>query len=237
MNSQRLDKRVSLELDINKKKVKYLLAKQLITVNGKVIKDADLIVNRFSKITIEENTLPYDCPCYLMLNKPKGVVSATKDDKHRTVIDLIDHPKREDLHIVGRLDLNSSGLVLLTNDSQWSESITNPLSKVEKHYIVTVEKPITSDYINAFANGIYFQFEDIVTLPVTLTIISSHKALVILNEGKYHQIKRMFGRFKNKVLSIHRISVGNIALDTQLGIGKWRILTDEEINNVKKKAF
>ncbi|WP_286272643.1 pseudouridine synthase [Thalassotalea hakodatensis] len=231
LNRQRLDKRISQALNISRKDVKRLLAKQEISVDGVTTQNADEIVNKFSKIIVTTQLLPFEEAYYLMLNKPKGVVSATKDNKHQTVINLLNFPYKNELHIVGRLDLNSTGLILLTNDSRWSEQITNPSAKVEKQYLVTVDKPITQDYATAFAQGMYFEYENATTLPAQLEILTSYKALVIIQEGKYHQIKRMFGRFQNKVLSIHRISVGHITLDKNLKAGDSRSLSVEEINN------
>lgn len=234
LNSQRLDKRISQALNISRTDVKRLLAKQQVSVEGEITQNADDIVNKFSKISVKGQLLTYEKAYYLMLNKPKGVVSATKDDKHQTVIELLDLPYKDKLHIVGRLDLNSTGLILLTNDSRWSEQITHPLAKVEKHYIVTVEKPITHAYITAFAQGMYFKYENSTTLPAQLEILTNHSASIKIKEGKYHQIKRMFGRFQNKVLSIHRLSVGHISLDNNLPVGYARSLSVEEINKVCK---
>ncbi len=161
---------------------------------------------------------------YIMMHKPVGVVCATKDDKHKTVIDLLGElltpTERASLHIVGRLDLNTSGLVLLTNDSRWSEQLTSPKSKVPKHYLVTLQNPLNNEYIQAFSKGMYFAFENITTKPVALKIISQFQAEVILTEGRYHQIKRMFGRFNNPVIALHRTSIGNYVLDESLKVGE-----------------
>jgi 16S rRNA pseudouridine516 synthase len=164
-----------------------------------------------------------------MLHKPVGVVCATKDNKHKTVIDLLGSiltpDEKASLHLVGRLDLNTSGLVLLTNDSRWSEQLTSPKSKVAKHYLVTLKNPLSNEYIDAFAKGMYFAFENITTKPVTLKIISQYQAEVILMEGRYHQIKRMFGRFKNPVVALHRKSIGEYVLDERLKEGECQFLS------------
>jgi 16S rRNA pseudouridine516 synthase len=169
---------------------------------------------------------------YLMLNKPRGVVSATKDEKHRTVIDLLDANTGTDLHIAGRLDFNSTGLLLLTNDGRWSRKLASAQNPVEKVYRVTVEQALTEDYIEAFAQGMYFPYENITTRPVTLTILSDYSAELRLTEGRYHQIKRMFGRFNNKVLTLHRIAIGNVSLDPGLTAGQYRPLTQDEVDGV-----
>jgi 16S rRNA pseudouridine516 synthase len=164
-----------------------------------------------------------------MLHKPIGVVSATKDTQHQTVIDLLDCAARHELHIAGRLDLNSSGLLLLTNDSRWSDALMSPTQKVDKVYRVTLANPLTAEYIAAFAEGMYFGFEDIMTQPAKLVILTDHVAEVTLKEGKYHQIKRMFGRFRNPVVGLHRLSIGDIVLDAALAPGESRALTAVEV--------
>lgn len=171
-----------------------------------------------------------------MLNKPVGVVCATVDKHHKTVIDLLEHPSKDELHIVGRLDLNTSGLVLLTNDSRWSERLMSPEHKVAKKYLVKLEQPITKEqsqrYIEAFAKGMYFGFEDITTLPARLMIIDEYNVEIKLFEGKYHQIKRMFGRFQNPVIGLHRESVGSLVLDENLAVGESRSLTTDEVVHI-----
>jgi 16S rRNA pseudouridine516 synthase len=144
----------------------------------------------------------------------------------------MDESNTYDLHIVGRLDLNTSGLVLLTNDGKWSRRIMSPEHKVNKTYLVTLKNPIDEQYVEAFARGFYFAFEDLTTLPAKLEIVSRHTGLVTLQQGRYHQIKRMFGRFSNPVVALHRLSVGEIVLDEALILGQSRQLTAAEVMSV-----
>ncbi|ACJ27701.1 Pseudouridine synthase, Rsu [Shewanella piezotolerans WP3] len=225
----RLDRFISATKRVSRKHVRVLLAKGLVKVDGEIARDIDQIVDEFSHITLEGEVLQANTPIYLMLHKPVGVVSATVDDKHKTVIDLLSHPDKQQLHIVGRLDLNTSGLLLLTNDGRWSKRLMSPEHKVAKLYRVSLENPIDASYIQAFHEGMYFEFEDITTLPAKLEIVDPHTALVTLMEGRYHQIKRMFGRFRNPVIGLHRISVGEIVLDSQLLAGQSRVLSTAEI--------
>ncbi|GGI88398.1 pseudouridine synthase [Shewanella hanedai] len=225
----RLDRFISQHLQVNRKNVRLMLAKGQVKVDGELARDIDLIVDEFSHICVDDKVIQANQACYVMLHKPVGVVSATVDDKHKTVIDLLEWDNKESLHIVGRLDLNTSGLVLLTNDGRWSKRLMDPEHKVGKLYRVHLQNPLTSEYISAFEQGMYFEFEDITTLPAELEIIDSHTALVTLYEGRYHQIKRMFGRFRNPVIGLHRISVGNIMLDSELAVGQSRPLTGDEI--------
>ncbi|GIU41648.1 pseudouridine synthase [Shewanella sairae] len=227
----RLDRFISVKTGVSKKNVRVLLAKGQVLVDGEIARDIDLIIDEFSHVTIDGQILQACQPSYVMLHKPIGVVSATVDDKHKTVIDLLDRDDKHSLHIVGRLDLNTSGLLLLTNDGRWSKKLMSPEHKVGKLYRVQLQNPIDESYIAAFANGMYFEYEDITTLPAKLEIVDDHTALVTLMEGRYHQIKRMFGRFRNPVIGLHRISVGAITLDADLSVGASRDLTADEVLN------
>ncbi|MBW8183442.1 pseudouridine synthase [Shewanella nanhaiensis] len=227
----RLDRFISQHLKVNRKSVRLMLAKGQVRVDGELARDIDFIVDEFSHICVNDEVIQANQASYIMLHKPVGVVSATVDDKHKTVIELLECDNRDSLHIVGRLDLNTSGLLLLTNDGRWSKKLMDPEYKVGKLYRVELQNPLTVEYISAFAKGMYFEFEDITTLPAELEIVDSHTALVTLYEGRYHQIKRMFGRFRNPVVGLHRISVGQIVLDKTLASGQSRPLTPEEIKH------
>ena len=228
----RLDRFISEQLGVNRRDVRALLAQKRVLVDGHPATDINQVIDDFSHVVFDERILREKKPVYVMINKPPGVVSATKDKQHKTVVDLLDRPEKEQLHIVGRLDFNSTGLLLLTNDGQWSRQLSAPENKVAKVYRVTLEKPVTEDYIKLFYEGMYFPFEDIKTRPAKLTIISEYVAEVSLIEGRYHQIKRMFGRFNNEVLTLHRISIGNLSLDPLLSPGKSRELTEREFGHI-----
>ena len=225
----RLDRFISQKKNINKRHIKLFLAQERIIVNGEIATDVQQIIEPFSCVIFDGETLQNHQACYLMLNKPVGVVSATQDKQHKTVIDLLNHPLKHTLQIVGRLDLNSSGLLLLTNNSAWSKKLMDPLNKVTKIYHVKTQNPINTEYIEAFKQGMYFSYENITTKPVKLKILSDHSAELHLTEGRYHQIKRMFGRFRNPVTEIHRLSVGSIELDAALTPGSSRPLTEKEL--------
>ncbi|MCE9677872.1 pseudouridine synthase [Shewanella sp. AS1] len=225
----RLDRYLCKQLQLPQKQVRHLLLEGRVSVNGLLAKSMDLQIDEFSLILLDGKVMQQNVPRYLMLHKPVGVVCATQDQQHTTVIDLLGEKATADLHIVGRLDLNTSGLVLLTNDGRWSRRIMSPEHKVDKCYRVTLQNPLDDAYVKAFATGFYFGFEDITTLPAKLEILTSHSALVTLQEGRYHQIKRMFGRFRNPVVGLHRLSVGDLRLDTGLQVGESRALTPEEV--------
>lgn len=229
----RLDRFISQHSHIKRRDVRLALAQNRVSVDGITATAINQLVDGFSLISLDDEILQQCEPVYVMLNKPMGVVSATKDDKHKTVVDLLGRADASQLHIVGRLDLNSSGLMLLTNDGRWSRDITSPENKVVKRYLVGLEKPLEAAYIDAFAAGMYFPYENVMTLPAQLRIISDYVAEVGLVEGRYHQIKRMFGRFQNRVVSLHRFSIGDLSLDEKLAAGDSRELSPEELAALK----
>lgn len=232
--SARLDRFISVQTGINRKDVRAMLAQKRIKVDGCLAADIHQLIGEFSHVMLDKQILQAKTPTYIMMNKPTGVVSATKDEKHKTVIDVLQEQFAEtldtsELHIVGRLDFNSSGLLLLTNDGRWSRDLTQPEQKIEKLYCVTLANPIADHYIAAFADGMYFPYENITTKPAKLDIVSDYIAHVRLVEGRYHQIKRMFGRFQNPVVALHRMAIGSISLDSTLAAGESRRLTAGEV--------
>ena len=187
-------------------------------------------VTRFDEVSVTNGTLQRAMPrLYLLLNKPAGILSATTDSQHPTVLDLIEHPDKATLHLAGRLDRSSTGLILLTNDGNWSGSLTLPGQKVEKVYLVETDRPIPPEAVTRFAEGFHFPTEGITTLPAVLEILAPTRARVTLHEGRYHQIKRMFHRVQNRVVTLHRESIGTLCLPPDLSLGQWRPLTSEEI--------
>jgi 16S rRNA pseudouridine516 synthase len=230
----RLDRHLSALLEIKRSDVRLLLAQGRVEVDGNTATDINQVITRFSNVRCDGRVTQAHTARYLMLNKPCDIVSATVDDQHTTVIDLLKQPWKDQLHIVGRLDLNSTGLVLLTNDGQWSRQLSLPGSQLLKRYRVRVENALTEDHVEAFQRGLYFKYEDIITRSAQLTILSEFEAEVGLVEGRYHQIKRMFGQFNNKVVSIHRFAVGSLTLDTALVPGQSRELTAAELEALSK---
>jgi 16S rRNA pseudouridine516 synthase len=226
----RLDRFLSNLPQYNRQTARQLLVSGHVQVDGVVVCEGLYNVSQFSRIEVDNQLLQAGKPArYFMLHKPPGVVSATEHDEHRTVLDLLDEPDKAELHLAGRLDLNTSGLLLLTNDGQWSRRLTEPRSRLGKVYRVRTEQPISAEYIEVFAQGVYFAYEGLTTLPAELVILDSHSALLTLHEGRYHQVKRMFGHFQNKVIELHRLSMGAIELDPQLAPGQYRALNAAEI--------
>jgi 16S rRNA pseudouridine516 synthase len=226
--TNRLDRFISQNSAFSISDTRLLIAQKRIALDGMVAHSIQQKVTQFTRVVLDGNCLKDNTPIYIMLNKPKGFVSATQDIKHATVLDLIAHPEKGDLHIAGRLDINTTGLLLLTNDGSWSRKISLPQTKLAKTYEVILSKPLNSDYVAVFQEGIYFAYENITTQPAHLEILSEYTARLSLIEGKYHQVKRMFGFFQNQVLALHRVSVGHLVLDG-LGLGDSRLLTAKEV--------
>ena len=233
LKRSRLDRYIAHHAQISLREVQVLLAQKKILVNGEWASSKQQMVSQFDQIQINGQFLNSLQPCYLMLNKPAGVVSAMKDAQFQTVMDLVPDAlceHKETLHYAGRLDRASTGLMLLTNDSLWSRAISDPQQKLNKHYLVTLEKPLKPSDIDDFAKGFFFEYEQQWTQPAKLAVIESNVAKVIINEGKYHQIKRMFAKCDNRVVALHRYRIGGISLDKRLPAGGIRALSETEIS-------
>ncbi|MBI5974277.1 pseudouridine synthase [Staphylococcus canis] len=183
------------------------------------------------QIYFNQELVKYEPYVYIMLNKPQGVISATEDDVHQTVIDLIPKYQHLDLFPVGRLDKDTVGLLLITNDGQFNHQVMSPNKKIPKVYRVKARNPLTQDNQNYFQEGVVLS--DGVCKPARLEILEDNKeGLVTIQEGKYHQVKRMFHEIENEVIFLERIAIGALKLDTELERGAYRKLTAEEIKLV-----
>ncbi|RJG14221.1 pseudouridine synthase [Pseudomonas cavernicola] len=226
----RLDRFLSNLPRLNRQDARLRLAAGHVQVDGVTVTDGRFEVRQFNRVELQGEVLQIGKPArYFMLHKPVGYVSATEHPAHPTVLDLLDEPDKHELHLGGRLDLNTTGLLLITNDGQWSRRITLPKVKLPKVYYVETEQPITSEYAEVFARGLYFQYEDLTTLPAELQILDTRAARLTLFEGRYHQVKRMFGHFQNKVVRLHRESMGPLRLDQSLAPGAYRALLGAEL--------
>ncbi|WLG30009.1 16S rRNA pseudouridine(516) synthase [Pseudomonas lurida] len=229
----RVDRLLSNLPRFNRKQVRLLLVERRVSVDGVAVSDPHHEVRAFSRVCVDDEVLQAGKPArYFMLHKPKGCVSATADPQHPTVLDFLDEPDKDELHIAGRLDFNTTGLMLITNDGQWSRRLTQPQTKLPKVYRVETEQDIGADYAATFAQGLYFAFEDLTTQPAELVLLGARTARLSIIEGRYHQVKRMFGHFDNKVIGLHRERMGSLVLDAALAPGQYRALTDDEIRQV-----
>lgn len=232
----RLDKFLSTMAIASRKEIKEFAKKGLIKVNGQIEKKTDLKVHPLED-TVEfgGEKIKYSPYIYLMLNKPQDYISATEDKIKKTVIDLLDEEdKKFSPHPVGRLDIDTVGLLLLTNDGELTHKLLSPKNKVEKTYYVELDKDLGKEEVKIFEKGIYLKEEDYTTLPAKLQIIEPKKVKVTIYEGKYHQVKRMFEYCGSKVVYLKRLSMKGLELDEKLKEGSYRKLTDQELEELKK---
>lgn len=225
----RLDRFLTRLTNFPCKEVSRLIADAQVTLDGEVTTCKLRKIDRFTRVELAGKILQAEEAVYLMLHKPAGYLSATTDPQHPTVIELIDHPLKSELHLAGRLDRASTGLLLLTNDGRWSKLVTEPMGEIPKVYRVTTLEIISPDTAARFAAGIYFAYEDLSTRPATLEILGEREALLTIHEGRYHQVKRMFHAVGNRVTSLHRERIGPLRLDSCLPPGAFRHLHPAEV--------
>lgn len=211
-----------------------------VTVNGQIVKDSSLIVDSdIDVVTYYNETINYIKYIYLMMNKPQGVISAT-EDYHcaKTVIDLLDDfSKNFQPFPVGRLDKDTEGLLLLTNDGKLAHNMLSPRKHVDKTYFAYIEGRLTDNDIKAFNEGVTFLDDGYKTMPAKLEIIKSNdisECKVTIKEGKFHQVKRMFEAVDKRVIYLKRLSMGAINLDDELNLGEYRELNDDEMLLLKE---
>ncbi|MCO6556810.1 MAG: 16S rRNA pseudouridine(516) synthase RsuA [Gilliamella sp.] len=226
----RLDKFLAHHLGASRTIVTKELKAKKVTVDGEIIKSGAYQLSpeqivQYDGYQIEQVTAQR----YFMLNKPQGYVCSTDDPDHPTILYFIDEPMPEKLHAAGRLDLDTTGLVLLTDDGKWSHRITSPKHHCEKVYIVTVEQPLCIELIDIFKNGIQLKNEKSLTKPAKLNIIDDFHAELTISEGRYHQVKRMFAAVNNHVVELHRKQIGKVVLD--IPEGEYRPLSQDEIDS------
>ena len=229
---ERLDKVISNQVGYSRKEVKELVKKKRVKVDGIVVANSDIKVDiSINKIFIDEEELVFKKYVYLMLNKPKGYISATEDRSCPTVLDLIDEEYlHRNLFPAGRLDKDTTGLMIITDDGDFAHNILSPKKHVKKSYEVVIDKKMTEDMVIGFRNGI--KLIDGECKSSELEITGEYSGIVTLTEGRYHQIKRMFGCFGAEVVELNRISMGNFYLPDDLELGEFREFTEEELKKV-----
>ena len=237
---KRLDKFL-VEMSVASRSViKEMAKKGRITVNGEVMKASDIKIDENSDvIAVDGMIIAFSDMEYFMLNKPAGVITATMDKKAETVLDLIDERTRNDLFPVGRLDKDTEGLLLITNDGDLAHRLLAPKKHVDKVYYADIRGVVTDEHIRQFASGLTLSDGtavmpgELVILDVDSTAGTSSIRLTI-HEGKFHQVKRMFEAVGTEVTYLKRLSMGPLSLDEKLSPGEYRRLTDEEINMLKE---
>ena len=229
----RLDKYLC-EMEIGtRSQVKELVKKGMVSVNGEIIKKADFKFDETNaKVCVKDKEISYQKFYYYMLHKPAGVVSATVDNHDKTVLDILKDAPGKDLFPVGRLDKDTEGLLLITNDGELSHNLLSPKKHVDKTYLVEAKEIITEEMVKALENGVDIG-EDKPTMPAKVELLESKRMNLTIKEGKFHQIKRMLKAVDNEVLYLKRLSMGTLKLDENLALGEYRNLTDTEIEDLK----
>lgn len=233
---ERIDKIIASQGKYSRSEVKKMLSQGRIKVNEKIVKKAEEKVDiENSIISIDNINLNFKKNLYLVLNKPKGYISATEDRNQKTVLELVpDEYKRKGLFPAGRLDKDTTGMMIITDDGGFAHDILSPKKHIAKTYRVTIDIEITEKMKREFEKGIVLK--DHVCCPAIIRVENENTALITITEGKYHQIKRMFGCFGAKVVELHRIRMGNLDLPSDLKQGECRELTIEEIELLKEKT-
>lgn len=236
MKKERIDKLIASQGLLSRNDVKTMIKRGEVSVNGVVIKDSSVKVSYEDDIVVNGKPLKQTEFTYIMLNKPKGVVSASEDKRDKTVVDILpDELKRKNLFPAGRLDKDTTGFCLITDDGDFAHRILSPSRHVDKTYIATVDKKINfANARKAFKDGIVLA-DGTVLLSADLELLSdddNQSFKVVIKEGKYHQVKRMFASLGTTVIELKRISIGGLALDDNLEEGEARLLTAEELSKI-----
>ena len=229
---KRLDKFLCDKKLGTRSQVKVLIQKGFVTVNDEVVKKADCKVADTDVVCCQGVVLSSEEFGYFMLNKPAGVISATEDDMQQTVLDFFKEEPYKNLYPVGRLDKDTEGLLLITNDGPLGHQLLSPKKHVSKTYYAKLEHGLTQTDIEALENGVDIGEKNL-TLPAKIEIVEENAVHITITEGKFHQVKRMFEAVNNQVMYLKRISMGSLVLDEKLKLGEYRKLTDKELEMLK----
>lgn len=225
----RLDKFIAENTGLTRSQATKALRSGQVSVNGEIIKNSALKISEQDEICFDGTALAWVGEGqYFMLYKPQGYVCSQDDSEYPTVFQFFDYPLTAKLHCAGRLDADTTGLVLLTDDGKWSHRVTSPKHHCEKTYLVTLADPVENGYAEKLAEGIMLRGEKTLTKPATLEIIDDYNVNLTISEGRYHQVKRMFAALGNKVVALHRWKIGDVVLDESLSEGEFRSLTEKE---------
>ncbi len=236
----RLDKYLSEMGTGTRSELKKEIKAGNVTVDGLIVKDPGTSVSAGSSVVFRGRPVVFEEFVYYMLNKPSGIISASEDSRETTVVDLITERKRKDLFPVGRLDRDTVGLLIITNDGEMAHRLLSPKHHVDKLYYAKIDGDVNEEDVRLFSEGLRID-DDLTCLPAELTITGREETEsgivtdieVVIREGKFHQIKRMFRAVGKEVLYLKRLSMGPVRLDPQLEEGSFRRLTDEELTSLK----
>ena len=234
----RLDKFISTTTTLSRAEAKKVIKKGIL-INDKLIKTPDYKIDEFNdQVIVNGNRLVYQKYVYIMMNKPKDTVSATEDAIERTVVDILrDEDRIYKVFPVGRLDKDTEGLMLLTNDGELAHKLISPKKDVEKKYYVEVSGELKNEHLKIIKEGVILE-DGYRCKPARLEILDSSKgnskANIFITEGKFHQVKRMMKSLGATVTYLKRLSIGSLKLDENLKLGEYRYLTDDELNKLTK---
>jgi 16S rRNA pseudouridine516 synthase len=224
----RLDKFICKSTELTRTEAKKLLKMGEVHVNGEVIKNPATQVHENNTITIDGQPLTARSSRYIILHKPLDTICSNVDEGFPSLLHLLDVDKAFDMHIAGRLDADTTGLVLITDDGRWSHNIISPKKQCTKVYRVWLRDPLKDNTAEKFIHGVQLQGEADLTRPAVLEQVAEKEVLLTITEGKYHQVKRMFAAVGNRVVGLHREQIGAIKL-ADLPLSQWRYLTEDEI--------
>lgn len=226
----RLDKMLSDMKIATRKEIKAMVKKGIVSVNSvTATKSSQQIDENNDVVRIYDEIIEYRKYLYFVMNKRKGVTSNSTDYEHETVIDDMGELCVFDLKPVGRLDKDTTGLLIITNNGKFAHNLISPKKDVSKKYLVTLKNKVDEKYNDTFEKGIKLMPEDIVTKPATMEIIDDYNCYLTIKEGKFHQVKRMFEKVGNEVVELKRVQIGDFKLPEELEEGDYRELTDEEM--------
>ena len=227
----RLDKILSTQLNISRTDAKQMIKKGRVSVNGIPAKSGDVKVADADIVAVDGNEISYSRFVYIMMNKPKGVISASDGKGEKTVVDLVPSDmQRRGLFPAGRLDKDTTGFVLLTDDGEFAHSILAPSRHIDKTYVVTLDKPVTPEAVADFRSGMELNGERLMQADAEIISEDATVCRVVLRQGLYHQIKRMFKKHGLTVLELKRVKMGNLPLDDSLLPGECRYLSQKELD-------
>ncbi len=230
--TERLDKIISKQLNVSRSEARIKIRHNKVKVNGAVVRDPSERVAVSSNITCNDESVEYKEHIYLVMNKPAGILTACNDKNRKTIVDIIPEKyKRSGMFPVGRLDKDTTGLIILTDDGDFGHRVISPKSNIAKSYIATLDSPVTKSMIKGFANGVKL-VDGTVLKPAKLFDLGDNKARVIITEGKYHQIKRMFGLYDAGVNELMRESIGGLVLPADLEAGQCIEYKKEELERI-----
>lgn len=229
----RLDQYIANSTTLTRKDARQAIKAGRVYMDEAPCKSASAKIDTSASITLDGQPVALPGEQYLMLNKPGGVISATRDSDHPTALDLLPPELTPGLHIAGRLDADTTGLLLLTTDGHWSHRITAPRVRCPKTYRVSLHSPLSEQAICDLEQGLLLRNDPVPTMPAQVQQITAYEIELTISEGRYHQVKRMLAATGNHVESLHRIRIGDIVLDSELEPGHYRALTADEIDSVK----